>query len=41
MAHVKQNPRATAFCRRNGFAFDGVEQIRPHAPLITDARMVR
>ncbi|MCT9821431.1 GNAT family N-acetyltransferase [Microbacterium sp. W1N] len=36
-----QNPRAIAFYRRNGFAFDGVEQIDPGAPAITDARMVR
>lgn len=38
---AKQNPRATAFYLRNGFAFDGVEQIDPHAPMITDARMIR
>lgn len=38
---AKQNPRATAFYLRNGFRFDGAEQIDPHAPLITDARMVR
>lgn len=38
---AKQNPRATAFYRRNGFEFDGVEQTDPQAPLITDARMVR
>lgn len=38
---AKENPRATAFYLRNGFAFDGVEQIDPHAPLITDARMLR
>lgn len=38
---AKENPRATAFYRRNGFRFDGVEQTDPHAPLITDARMVR
>lgn len=38
---AKENPRATAFYLRNGFRFDGVEQIDPHAPLITDARMVR
>jgi hypothetical protein len=34
-------PAATAFYLRNGFRFDGVEQIDPQAPLITDARMVR
>lgn len=38
---AKENPRAIAFYRRNGFAFDGIEQIDPTAPLITDARMVR
>lgn len=38
---AKENPRASAFYLRNGFRFDGVEQIDPHAPLITDARMVR
>lgn len=37
----KENPRATAFYVRNGFRFDGVEKIDPHAPSITDARMVR
>lgn len=36
-----ENPRATAFYLRNGFRFDGVEQVDPHAPSITDARMVR
>ncbi|GAB2694391.1 ribosomal protein S18 acetylase RimI-like enzyme [Microbacterium marinum] len=38
---AKQNPRAIAFYRRNGFAFDGVEQLDPGAPAITDLRMVR
>lgn len=38
---AKENPRATAFYLRNGFRFDGTEQRDPHAPLITDARMVR
>ncbi|GAA2979162.1 ribosomal protein S18 acetylase RimI-like enzyme [Microbacterium terrae] len=38
---AKENPRASAFYLRNGFRFDGVEQIDPYAPLITDARMVR
>ncbi|WP_341995499.1 GNAT family N-acetyltransferase [Microbacterium sp. LWH7-1.2] len=38
---AKKNPRASAFYLRNGFPFDGVEQVDPHAPLITDARMVR
>jgi len=36
-----ENPRAIAFYRRNGFEFDGVEQIDEAAPSITDARMVR
>jgi ribosomal protein S18 acetylase RimI-like enzyme len=38
---AKQNPRATAFYRRNGFRFDGTEQSDPYAPAITDVRMVR
>lgn len=38
---AKENPRAVAFYRRNGFQFDGAEQIDPAAPAITDARMVR
>lgn len=38
---AKENPRAIAFYARNGFEFDGVEQIDPYAPAITDARMVR
>ena len=38
---AKENPRAVAFYLRNGFRFDGVEQTDPHAPLITDARLVR
>lgn len=38
---AKENPRATAFYRRNGFTFDGAEQTDAHAPLITDARMIR
>jgi len=38
---ARQNPRATAFYARNGFALDGAEQVDPHAPSITDARMVR
>lgn len=38
---AKQNTRATAFYRRNGFRFDGTEQSDPYAPAITDARMVR
>jgi len=38
---AKQNPRAIAFYRRNRFELDGVEQVDPSAPNITDARMVR
>ena len=38
---AKENPRAIAFYRRNGFELDGAEQIDPGAPLITDARMAR
>jgi len=38
---ARQNPRATAFYARNGFVLDGAEQVDPHAPSITDARMVR
>lgn len=38
---AKDNPRAIAFYRRNGFEFDGVEQQDPGAPKIVDARMVR
>lgn len=38
---AKDNPRAVAFYIRNGFVFDGSEQIDPGAPRIIDARMVR
>jgi ribosomal protein S18 acetylase RimI-like enzyme len=38
---AKENPRAIAFYRRNGFGFDGVEVQDPNAPSIVDARMVR
>ena len=38
---AKDNPRAVAFYLRNGFAFDGAEQIDPAASRIVDARMVR
>lgn len=38
---AKENPRAAAFYLRNGFRFDGVEHVDPHAPSITDARMLR
>jgi ribosomal protein S18 acetylase RimI-like enzyme len=38
---AKENPRATAFYLRNGFHFDGTEQIDSSAPAMTAARMVR
>ncbi|MFK4834914.1 GNAT family N-acetyltransferase [Microbacterium sp. ZW T2_14] len=38
---AKENPRAIAFYRRNGFAFDGVEEAYPGVPALVDARMVR
>ena len=38
---AKENPRAIAFYVRNGFEFDGVENVDPAAPMITDAQMVR
>ncbi|MET0811729.1 MAG: GNAT family N-acetyltransferase [Microbacterium sp.] len=38
---AKENPRAIAFYRRNGFDFDGTEQIDDMAPQITEARMIR
>lgn len=38
---AKANPRAIAFYRRNGFAFDGAEQTDAAAPSITEARMRR
>lgn len=38
---AKENPRAVAFYTRNGFRFDGTEQVDPYAPLIADARMLR
>lgn len=38
---AKENPRAIAFYRRNGFAFDGAEQTDPGTPGIVEARMVR
>ena len=38
---AKENPRAVAFYRRNGFVFDGAEQADAGAPGILDARMVR
>jgi ribosomal protein S18 acetylase RimI-like enzyme len=38
---AKENPRAVAFYVRNGFTFDGVENVDPAAPMITDAQMIR
>lgn len=38
---AKENPRAIAFYRRNGFDFDGAEQADPGTPGIVEARMVR
>lgn len=38
---AKDNPRAIAFYRRNGFEFDGVERIDPVLPMMTSARMLR
>ncbi|WP_346959115.1 GNAT family N-acetyltransferase [uncultured Arthrobacter sp.] len=38
---AKENPRAVAFYRRNGFNFDGTGQTDPGAPMLVDARMVR
>jgi ribosomal protein S18 acetylase RimI-like enzyme len=38
---AKDNPRAVAFYRRNGFEFDGAEQSDPGAAKIVSARMVR
>ena len=38
---AKENPRAIAFYRRNGFELDGAEELDPATPLLTHARMVR
>lgn len=38
---ARQNRRAMAFCRRNGFRRDGAEKRHPGAPAMTDVRMVR
>ncbi|MDZ8200476.1 GNAT family N-acetyltransferase [Microbacterium sp. SSW1-59] len=38
---AKENSRAVAFYRRNGFVPDGTEQVEPTAPDVTDIRMVR
>ncbi|MGP9489314.1 GNAT family N-acetyltransferase [Glutamicibacter sp. AOP38-B1-38] len=35
------NPRATAFYRRNGFAFDGTEKTDPQLPQMIELRMLR
>ena len=38
---LKGNSRATAFYRRNGFQFDGVEYVDPADPDLVELRMVR
>lgn len=38
---MKDNPRAQAFYRRNGFELDGVEQTDPSVSTFLDARMLR
>lgn len=38
---MKDNPRAQAFYRRNGFELDGTEQADPSVPTFLDARMLR
>ena len=38
---ARDNPRAVAFYRRNGFEFDGAEQADPGAAGMAGARMVR
>ncbi|GAA1916858.1 GNAT family N-acetyltransferase [Microbacterium aoyamense] len=38
---AKENPRAIAFYRRNGFDFEGTEQVDDMAPAITEALMIR
>ncbi len=38
---AKDNPRAVAFYRRNGYEVDGAEQVDPSAFGIASARMVR
>jgi ribosomal protein S18 acetylase RimI-like enzyme len=38
---ARDNPRAIAFYRRNGFEFDGVTETYPDVPQLVDARMVR
>ncbi|MBH0008248.1 GNAT family N-acetyltransferase [Salinibacterium sp. SWN1162] len=38
---AKNNPRAEAFYRRNGFEFTGAEDIDPETPLFIGVRMVR
>lgn len=38
---ARQNPRAAAFYRRNGFRVDGAAESDPAAPGVVDVRMVR
>ncbi|PRA13984.1 GNAT family N-acetyltransferase [Arthrobacter sp. MYb211] len=38
---ARGNPRATAFYRRNGFAFDGAEKTDPGLPQMIELRMLR
>lgn len=38
---AKENPRAQAFYRRNGFTLDGVEVADPDVPSFIECRMVR
>ena len=38
---AKENPRAQAFYRRNGFELDGVVQADPAVPTLIEVRMVR
>ncbi|HJX77158.1 GNAT family N-acetyltransferase [Glutamicibacter sp.] len=38
---AEDNPRATAFYRRNGFEFDGAQKVDPKTPGLTELRMFR
>ncbi|PRB72568.1 GNAT family N-acetyltransferase [Arthrobacter sp. MYb213] len=38
---AQNNPRATAFYRRNGFEFDGAQKVDPKTPGLTELRMFR
>ncbi|WP_404291172.1 GNAT family N-acetyltransferase [Glutamicibacter arilaitensis] len=38
---ARDNPRATAFYLRNGFAFDGAEKADPEVPQMIELRMLR